>query len=357
MAPSESDQTPSEERTRRSRRKQGEQARMTEVAERAGVSVMSVSRTIRDPERVSRKIRERVEKAMRETGYIPNALASSLASNRTRVAAVIVPFINASFGDTIHGITDVLEEAGYELLIGQIHHAVEREERLVEAFLSRRVDCLVLTGCTHSETTIERLRNGRIPVVETWNLAEDPIDSVVGFSNYEAGRAMTRYLIGKGRKRIAYLGAPTEGNDRARDRERGYIDAMEEAGLPHDRKVRAYRPLALREGADGCQELLERAPDIDALFAASDTLAVGALFHCVKRGLSIPDDIAVAGFDDADIAAVIHPSLTTVRVPRYEIGRRAAMLLAQRLDGVDGEDDYVQRTVDVGFEIIIRDSA
>ncbi len=340
---------------RRSRRRNSDQIRMIEVAALAKVSVMSVSRTIRDPERVSPRIRERVEAAMRETGYVPNALASSLASQRTRVVALIVPFINASFGDTIQGITEELDPKGYQLLIGQTAHSNENEARLVEAFLSRRVDGLILTGRTHTPQTCERLRKAGIPVVETWNLADDPIDAMVGFSNYEAARAMTRYLIEKGNKEIGYIGGRTEGNDRATDRERGYLDAMEAAGLPCDRSYRSYKALEFREGGQGCAELLERHPGLDAIFAASDMLAVGAVFRCLKRGMAVPGDIRIAGFDDADIASAMHPALTTVRVPRYDIGAKAAELLLQRFDAEGG--DYLPRSVDLGFELVVRDSA
>ena len=338
----------------RQRRRASEQVRMTDVAARAGVSVMSVSRAIRDPERVSSKIRARVEKAMHETGYVPNALASSLASQRTRVIAAIVPFINASFGDTIRGITDVLHPSGYELLIGETGHSMQVEERLTDAFLSHRVDGLLLTGHSHTQGVQERLRNLKVPVVETWNLTDRPMDQIVGFSNYEAARAMTRYLVGQGRRHIGYLGGITQDNDRATDRERGYIDAMTAAGLPCDRSLRSYRKLEFRQGGEGCEELLERHPDIDAIFAASDMLAVGALFRCIKRRIGVPDDIAIAGFDDSDISSAIHPALTTVRVPRYEMGSRAAQMLLQRLD-TDGET-YGQKVVDLGFEILIRDS-
>lgn len=165
---------------------------------------------------------------------------------------------------------------------------------------------------------------------------------------------MTRYLIGRGHRKIAYLGGITTGNDRTTDRERGYIDEMTAAGLACDRTLRSYRRLEFKLGSDGCEEVLERHSELDAIFAASDMLAVGAVFRCIKRGIAVPGDIAVAGFDDAEISSAIHSALTTVRVPRYEMGARAASMLLQRLSADD--DVYVQ-VVDVGFEIIIRDSA
>ena len=356
MEPDKTAATGKRSEGRKQRRRQNGQVRMTDVAARAGVSVMSVSRAVRDPERVSPKIRARVEKAMRETGYVPNALASSLASQRSKVIAVIVPFINASFGDSIHGITDVLQPVGYELLIGQTAFSIANEERLVEAFLSRRVDGLILVGRTHTKTTAARLRDSKLPVVESWNLSETPIDMVVGFSNYEASRAILRYMIDKGYRRIGYLGGFTQDNDRSVDRERGYVDELSAAGLPNGRSLRSYRALEYRQGSEGCDELLERHPDLDAIFAASDMLAAGALFQCMKRGIAVPGQLAIAGFDDADIASVVHPTLTTVRVPRYDIGVGAAQSLLRRLDA---EDDDAQRpgTIDLGFEIIKRESA
>lgn len=329
---------------------------MTEVAEVAKVSVMSVSRAIRDPESVSPEIRQRVQEAMRQTGYVPNAIAGSLASQRTRVIAVIVPFINASFADTIRGVTDVLSAQGYQILIGHTAFSLETEETLIEAFLSRRVDGMLLTGREHTVAARRRLRSAAIPVVETWNLTDDPIDAVCGFSNYHAARAMTSYLIRRGCRRIGYLGGITPDNDRAADRERGFLDEIEASGLASEESMRSYRPLEFHEGRHGCEELLERHPDLDGIFAASDMLAVGAVFTCIKRGIQVPGQIAIAGFDDADIASAMHPALTTVRVPRYEMGKQAARVLLQRLSQ-QGTTVASPRIIDLGYDIVVRQSA
>jgi LacI family gluconate utilization system Gnt-I transcriptional repressor len=219
-------------------------------------------------------------------------------------------------------------------------------------FLARRPDAIVLTGYTHTQSAVQMIRAAHIPVIEMWNLTKRPLDTIVGFSNYEAARAMTLYLGKRGYRRIGYIGGLTLDNDRTQMREAGYRDALAELGLPLDTNAMLSVPFEYEAGADALVELLRRRPDVDAVFAAGDILAIGVLLECIRRGWRVPKRLAVAGFDDAKLSNRIVPPLTTVRVPRYEIGRTVGQVLLHRVAGAR----TIGPVVDLGFEIVERNS-
>jgi len=179
------------------RRNSASSHRMEDVATLAGVSMITVSRVINSPDKVAEVTRIKVEKAIRTLGYVPNLMAGSLASSKSRLIGAIVPTIdNSIFAETIRGLSKTLASNGYELLLGQTGYVDNAEERIVSTFLGRRVDAMVLTGIRHTDKTRSQLKDSGIPVVETWDLSDRPIDMLVGFSNLEAGAAMGRYLCG-----------------------------------------------------------------------------------------------------------------------------------------------------------------
>lgn len=328
--------------------------RMVDVALIAGVSAITVSRTLLTPEKVTPDTRRTVEKAIKKCGYLPNRVAGSLAANRSHTVAVIVPTIsNSLFADTVQGITDLLEQHGYHVFLGTSNYDIKEEESLVSAFLERRADAMVVTGVTHSPMTKRLLRNAGVPVVEMWNIAPRPIDTLIGFSNFEAARKMTLFLASRGYRNIGFLGGITTNNDRTSDRERGYLAALEELGIAGVEKRIVRTPFDFRMGGAAIAELVSKNPSLDAVFAASDVLAIGAILECNRCGWSVPGKIAIAGMDDSALGGQLSPKLTTVRIPRYEIGTVVGKHLIERLRGqVNGK-----RIVDLGFEIVERESA
>jgi LacI family gluconate utilization system Gnt-I transcriptional repressor len=267
---------------------------------------------------------------------------------------VILPTItNSIYADTFHGMADILRPRGYHLLIGETGYSTHEEERIVQAFLGWRPAAIVLAGCVHTDRTRGLLRRAKIPVVEIWTLPPKPLDAAVGFSNFEAARQMTRLLVARGHREIGFIGGLVEGNDRTQARERGYEDALRESGLVFDRSRMRRRPFEFRAGKEALGELLDAHPELDAVFVAADILAVGAIEECRRRGLDVPEDLAIAGFDDAEIGSVIDPPLTTVRVPRYALGRVVAEHLLARFE----RKPATPRVIDLGFEIVSRASA
>jgi LacI family gluconate utilization system Gnt-I transcriptional repressor len=328
---------------------------MQDVAARAGVSPMTVSRALKTPEKVAPETRAKVQAAVADLGYVPDRIAAGLSSRRSRLLAALVSTLASSiFASTVDGLRSAARAAGYEVLLGSTDYSLADEEALIGAVLSRRPDGIALTGSIHTEAVRRLLAHAATPVVETWDLPDEPMDMVVGFSNIAAGRAMTGQLMELGYRRIAFIGRASPSDIRGAKRLTGYRQALAERSLGPERviNIEATSP-AFAEGAGGLDALLERYPDTDAVFCTSDAVAAGALLQCRRRGIPAPDGMAVAGFGDFDIAGDLALELTTVRIPGLAIGEHAARLLIERIEG----RRVPSPIVDVGFEIVRRRSA
>ena len=325
--------------------------RMEDVARIARVSMITVSRAINQPDKVAPKTRARVIAAIAKIGYVPNLTAGSLASNKSRIIGAIVPTIdNSIFAETVRGLTETLAAGGYQLLLGQTGYDTGVEETLVATFLGRRVDGMAITGVRHSALTRKRLAQAGIPVVETWDLTRDPIDMVVGFSNRAAGRKIARYLLAKGHTRFGFAGG---GDDRTLARLAGFASALKQ--VKGTRLVRVILPAgtSFHGGREALNELLEQDTRLQAIFCSNDALAVGALMECRRRSIRVPQDLAIAGFADLDIAAEVEPTLTSVQVRSRTIGEEAANMLLARLRG----ESVAAAVRDLGFVVVPRASA
>jgi LacI family gluconate utilization system Gnt-I transcriptional repressor len=312
---------------------------LAQVAAYAGVSPITVSRVVRLPGLVATATRERVEAAMLALGYVPNLVAGSLASARTRSVGVLVPTVaNAIFADTIQGVSDALEPLGYAVFLAQSHYNAAHEEKMVAALLARRPEALIMVGSPATAAGAQMLRRARIPVVETWDLPADPIDAVAGFNNTEVGAVVARHFAAARWQHLGFLGGD---EPRATKRWQGFHDAAVAAGLaPPQRLVHARNAGA---GVAAAAEMRDR----DAVFVANDALAIGLLCGLRRMGRSVPADVAVVGLGDLETGRLISPSLSTVRIDGEAIGRTAAGLTISR----DGP-----RRVDLGFELIVRET-
>jgi LacI family transcriptional regulator, gluconate utilization system Gnt-I transcriptional repressor len=324
--------------------------RIEDVAARAGTSPITVSRVLRAPDKVAPATRARVTAAIAALGYIPNLAASSLASRRSGIVGLLVPTIdNSIFAATVQGLTDAVATAGLQLLLGDFRYSDEGERSLVRALVGRQPEALVVVGVVRDAALRAMLLRLAIPVIETWDLTTDPVDTVVGFSNEAAGAAMARHFLARGRRRLAFVG----GRDhRAQARAAGFAAALEGAGAPAPVLV-AVEGIAVGEGRRTVTHILAAAPETEGVFFATDILAVGALLECQRRGIAVPDGLAIAGLGDLEIARELTPALTTVRIPAYEIGRRAGEIVIARLAGEAGSD----RVIDLGFSVLERASS
>jgi LacI family gluconate utilization system Gnt-I transcriptional repressor len=331
----------------------GRGARMTDIAAMAGVSAMTVSRVLRDPGCVAPQTLRRIEAAIDATGYVANRVAGSLASRRTNIVGLIVPSLrNSLFAETIKGVSDILGSE-HPLMIADSGYSLKGEEVAIRAFLEQRICAIVLHNTKHAPRSRAMLREAGIPCIETGNLVRQPIDMTTGFSNHDASCAMTEYLLGRGYRRIGFVSLPTKDNDRAAERKAGYLSALARARISADPAMILESQPGLQSGGRALVRLIEAAPDIEAVFLSGDVLATGALLEANRRGWKVPKRIAIAGSDDNELQECVSPPLTTLRFPRYEIGRRAAGMLLDRLAGRSSGPAIV----DLGFEIIERASA
>jgi LacI family gluconate utilization system Gnt-I transcriptional repressor len=314
---------------------------------------MTASRAISQPAMVSAELRSRVDEAVRELGYVPNRAARALASAHSKVIAVLVPSLsNAVFTDVLAGIQDALGQYGYQVLISDTRYSDAEEEKLLGINLQSHPDGVLLTGLRQSDKVRAMLAASQVPVVSMMDLSDDPADMAVGFSQQEAARTMVRHLLGKGYRRIGFLGAQLD--ERTMKRAEGYRSAINEAGLYDPRReLLVPDPSTVGLGAEMLGRVLAVAPDCDALFCCNDDLAYGAIYQCQRRGIAVPGKLAIAGFNDLPVSAWMNPSLTTIATPRYRIGYEAATLLRQAIEGMQP----AMRQIDLGFTLMARESA
>lgn len=338
--------------SRKPRVRSGSGVTMHDVARAAGVSAITVSRALNQPQQVSPALRDKVMQAVDALGYVPSRSASTLASARSRTVLVLIPSLgNTVFLDTLAGIETVLAEAGYQMLIGNSHYDAEQELQLLRAYLQHRPDGVLLTGLSHAAPFDALLRRHRLPAVYMMDLADDG-RCCVGFSQEEAGAAITRHLLERGKRRIGFLGAQLD--ERVMKRLSGYRAALAEAGC-HDAGLEWLDPApsSMQMGADMLDRALAARPDCDALFCCNDDLAIGALARCQQLGIAVPARLAVAGFNDLQPAAWCTPALTTVATPRREIGIQAARSLLAMIEG----DAPPALRLDLGFALMLRRSS
>ncbi|MXP57060.1 LacI family DNA-binding transcriptional regulator [Pantoea sp. Taur] len=323
---------------------------LEDVARVAGISPMTVSRALNSPHLVRPATVAKVKAAISATGYIPNAQAGSLASNRSRLIAVVVPQINNNmFVDTIQSLNDSLSAQGYHMLLCVTGYEAETEAETVATLLSRRPDGIVLTGIHHSAQLKKVLLQANVPVVEIWDMTPTPIDMLVGFSHEKIGARVATYLAERGYQKPGLIWTDDR---RALQRKQGLLDALMSLDIEPLADVPVQLPALMARGREASSQLLEQHPDVDVLVCSSDTLAQGALMAAQARGLNIPQQLAVIGFGDLDFAAANYPAISTVRIDRHRMGELAAEQLLKRLQHQTVEN----LIIDMGFTMVSRDS-
>lgn len=328
--------------------------RLQEVAAAAGVSTITVSRCISNPTRVSKKTLEHVLKVASQLGYIPNRLASGLASARSMVVGIVVPTLaNPIHGIIMQGVADVLEPAGYQILMGNSHFSRHNEMELVRTFLGHRVDGIILTGRDHAPECIETLTRSRTRVVEMFDYTANPIDVSVGSSNFDAGASLAQYLRARARKRFAFVGHTGLDDSRMMARLEGLRAVCSETGLAPPLHYEVTSDPGTPTGGEVLGAILREAPEVDAVLFAGHLVAVSAIQYAINMGIDVPNRVAIAGFGDTPMAQWIKPSLTTVRFPNRETGLEAGRMMLERLSGRMPR----QPAVRLGFEILSRESA
>lgn len=318
---------------------------LQDVADRVGVTKMTVSRYLRTPDMVSAAVGVKIAAALEELGYIPNRAPDMLSNSTSRAIGVLLPSLtNQVFAEVLRGIEQIVDANGYQTMLAHFGYKPDREEERLESMLSWNIDGLILTERTHTPKTLKMIEVAGIPVVELMDSVSPCLDIAVGFDNFEAARQMTAALIARGYRHVAYLGARLD--ERTIIKQQGYERAMHDAGLK-PRSIMIMNASSYSVGAELlCKARLEY-PELDSIFCTNDDLAIGAAFECQRQGLRIPQDIAIAGFHGHDIGQVMEPRLASVLTPREQMGRLGAERLLARIRG----EEVSPKILDLGFTL------
>lgn len=305
-----------------------------DVADLAGVSTATVSRTLNNPDQVEPATRRKVLKAAAKLKYVPHGAARSLRSQRSKMIGAVVPsFDYALYARTTSALQQKLDAHGYSLVLAEHHYDLAAERRVAGQLIEHGVDAFVFVGLDHERGLFELLRGYGRPYVLTWGVDPARRHPSIGFDNRAATLAITRHLIDLGHRRIGLLSAPIEGNDRARSRGSGVRDALAGHGLKLDPRCVQFAPISLKAAEQAMHKILDLPNPPTAVVATNDVFAVGAMMACRSRGVNIPGDMSITGVDNTDLGATQTPGLTSIRTPIIEIGEAAAVQLIARLEG------------------------
>lgn len=335
------------------RRRASGRTTLSDVARAAGVSPITASRALRGERGVAQDLVQRVKDAAQQLGYVPDPAARALASQRSVQVPVLVPLLsNALFVDVLDAVHRTLFPHGYQALIGVTHYDPVEEEQLLRTYLAHRPAGLLVTGFDRTEAARQLIAASGVPCVHLMEMTSAPGVYCVGFSQQDAGHAMTAHLLERGRRRVAFVAAQLD--PRTMQRAEGYRRCLRAAGLYDPRlELLSPEPSSIRLGGELLQELLRTRPEVDAVFFCNDDLAQGGLLAAQRLGLAVPGRVAIAGFNDLAGSDQMPPPLTTVRTPRSAIGEASARMLLALMKG----EAPVQNSVDLGFELMARESS
>ncbi|MDP9697515.1 LacI family transcriptional regulator [Paenibacillus intestini] len=326
-----------------------------DIAKKANVSAMTVSKVINRTGRISTATRERVQQVIDELGYIPNSNARSLVLQRTHMLSLLITDITNPFYTTLaRGAEDAAHLRGYRVLFGNSDEDYRKEKEYVEAILSTRVDGVLFAPAgDRSLPHLQQLQARNIPFVFLDRIVPGITSDVIAGDSREGAIELIRYLTQLGHEHIALVNGSSEVST-ARLREDGYIEGLQEAGITPDPSLilrTSYRDFSDDEGLE---RLLSRSQQPTAIFAANNMLAIGVIRLLRKRGLRVPEDISVVCFDDLDLASAFDPFLTVIAQPAYEFGYQGMQMLIDRIEGKLSSD---AETMILPSELRIRTSA
>lgn len=322
---------------------------LRDVSEASGVSEMTVSRVLRNRGDVSAATREKVLKAAKELGYVPNKIAGALASQRVNLVAVIIPSLsNMVFPEVLGGISEVLETTDLQPVVGVTDYRPEKEEKVLYEMLSWRPSGVIIAGLEHSDAAKAMLRSAGIPVVEIMDVDGKPVDSMVGISHRRAGREMAKAILKAGFQNIGFLGTKMPLDHRARKRFEGFTEALAKNGVEIMDQEFYSGGSALLKGREMTEAMLKRSPEIDFLYYSNDMIGAGGLLYLLEKGIDVPGQIGLAGFNGVELLQGLPRQLASMDACRRESGRHAAEIIAKRVAGEEVES-VVELTPKIAF--------
>lgn len=320
----------------------GNRITLDDIAKKVGVTKMTVSRYLTNPDKVAKATGVKIKAAIDEVGYVPNRVPVMLSQASTKTIGMAVSsFSNLLFSDLIDGAEARARKAGYEILIAHTSYRPEEEERKLNQLMSYQVDAMILTDPVHTPLTIKRLKMSKIPVVELMSLVDNPIDMNIGYNHTKVSYAAIKSLIECGRRHIMYLAARMD--SRTMNRQTGYLTALKEHNLPAH-IYGSEAPSNFTIGAETMRQALLEFPEVDAVFCTNDDVAIGAMIACIEQGVKVPDDISILGYNGLDIGNTTVPKLTSIRTARYDMGKSAVELILMRLRNGDHLETHMELT-------------
>ena len=302
------------------------------VAKAVKVSASTVSRYFNHPNLVKLATRRKIESAVRNQGYIRNRAAQTIHGIRSGTIGVLVPTLDhAIFAEVVQAFSDTAAEYGFTILLASYGYDQKREYANLRKLLEHRVDGVVLTGLEHDEAIFQLIDSQNIPSVLMWNYAETSRYPSIGADNALAGKLIAEHVLSLGHRDIAYMFPPTTGNDRAEGRRSSVIKTLNAAGVIVPEHWQLTTVYSISTSKRDTQDLLKAAQKPTAIICGNDILATGALYGATAAGLSVPNDISIAGIGDFKGSSDIEPALTTVRLPAKRIGQNAAIALANAI--------------------------
>lgn len=328
-----------------------------DIAKRLNLSASTISRALKDNPVISESTRNLVKKTAGEMGYRPNILAANLRTRRTNTIGVIVPLINRHFfSSVISGIEDVAYSQGFAVTISQSNDKLEKECKIAYTLFANRVDGIILSiGMeTNSYNHIKLFSERKIPIVFFDRVVDEIKAHKIVVDDYGGGYRATQHLISQGAKNIAHIGGPL--NLKIYEyRQKGYCDALKEAGLEVNNSLIINNSLSKEEGTKAIRQLLLNNVKPDAIFCANDTTALSVIIYLQENGYNVPEDVAIVGFSNEPFSEVVTPSISTVKQPGYLIGQKAAQLIIEQI--LNGIPNPAFKTIVMPTELIIRNSS
>ena len=326
-----------------------------DIAKKVGVTPATVSMVINNSPKISQRTKEKVMQAIKEMDYHPNYIGRSLVKGKTNNIAVVASFFASLFAlESVRGIEQDLRKTQYNLILYSTRGSEENErDMLRRIYYEKRADGLIIISLKAEKEFVEEFKKEGVPVVFIEEIIEGA--PTVKFNNIKGAYTATEHLIKKGRKNIVFVGGSGEKELSAEERMKGYKAALADNDIPFDENnVIEVFNYSFEEGEDIISEIVSKERDIDAVFcAAGDITAIGVMDAAKNRGISVPDDLAVIGYDDIYISNLTTPSLTTVRQPISQMGMRAFELLMDMVEKKEGSDNKI---ISFEPELIIRDS-
>lgn len=315
---------------------------LRDVSEASGVSEMTVSRVLRNRGDVSAATRQKVLEAAKQLGYVPNKIAGALASQRVNLVAVIIPSLsNMVFPEVLSAISSVLEKTELQPVVGVTDYLPEKEERVLFEMLSWRPSGVIIAGLERSDASQAMLKASGIPVIEIMDTDGTPIDAAVGISHRRAGRQMAKAILKQGFENIGFMGTKMPLDHRARKRFEGFTEELGRNGVEIMDQEFYSGGSALAKGREMTKAMMERSPDLDFLYYSNDMIGAGGLLWLMEQGWDIPGRIGLAGFNGVELLQGLPRQLATMDACRRDIGRKAAEILVERLDGDGGGDQRI----------------